>query len=168
MRTMRRHISITRADGEDRQRRAQSRHVLRLQRRNQRIEGAVELPGRLWAELGLDAGIDRIDFWCHARRQGTAARAQGYEDAALIVREALALDQADLLHSREHTCETRARQPAELADLLGLARPEVGKHAQAPPLLLGEAVHVQQRPETADYALSRLQHEQRQVPMFEF
>src|ERR1700677_1606363 len=119
------------------------------------------------AEIAFDFCIDCIDLRRHAGGERAAAGGERYEYAALIMLEPAAADQADFFHARENAGQTRTRELAQLTDLPRFECAHVGQHPDNPPLLLGEAVRVQKRTKTADDAFPRLQHEKRQIAVFE-
>ena len=87
--------------------------------------------------------------------------------APLIVRQSPAGHEAQLFHAREHSGHAGARDAAQLDDLPGLERWHLVEHAHDAPLLLGDAVGVQERTEVREDTLARLQQQQRQIAMMQ-
>ena len=102
-------------------------------------------------------------------REARARLRGGQRDAhaALIVGEARAADEADLLHSRQHPGKAGTRQAAQFPDLARLERSRIEQHPHDPPLLLGDPMSVENGPEAADDVFPGLQHEQRQVAVLQ-
>ena len=121
----------------------------------------------LLAEQLLDPCVHRFDLRCDTRGEGAAARGQRDAHPALIVGEARAGDETDLLHSRQHPGEAGTRQAAQFPDLARLQRSRIEQHTHDPPLLLGDPMSVENGPETADDMFSGLQHEERQVAVLQ-
>ena len=83
------------------------------------------------------------------------------------MRQSPAGHEAQLFHAREHSGHAGARDAAQLDDLPGLERGHLVKNAHDAPLLLGNAVGIQDRAEMRDDALARLQQQQRQIAVMQ-
>src|SRR5258708_18616052 len=105
----------------------------------------------------LDVAVRRFDLRGHACAKGAAALRERNAHPALVMIEALALDVAEFLHARQHAGEAGTRNAAQLADLARLQRPRLDPSAHDAPLLLGDAMGVENRPETGDHVLAGLQ-----------
>ena len=121
-----------------------------------------------WASSSAPMCCSSSRYWASMR--GTMRRASARlfgvidtEHAALVLGHALALHQAHLLHARQHARGAGAEQLAALADLPRLQRRFVEQRAQHAPLLLGQAMLVEDGAEVRHHAFARAQQQQRQV-----
>src|SRR5258706_1798091 len=89
---------------------------LRPQFDDEFVEYPVEILRKLLTEQILDAGIGGLDQRRHAGGESAAARRQRDEHAALVVRQALALHESDVLHSRQDPGKAGTRQAAYVPD----------------------------------------------------
>ncbi len=112
------------------------------------------------ADMVLDGAVDRFDLRRHGGCQCTAFRRQAYQHATLVFGHALAPHQAGLVHACQHARQARTGDQAHRADLARLQRPALEQRAHDAPLLLGDAVGVQDRPEVRHHAFARLQQQQ--------
>jgi hypothetical protein len=134
---------------------------------DQVVERRVEALDELAADVRLDRLVHRFDLRRHCVRERAAARGEADAHAALVVCEALALHEAQVVHACEYAGEAGTGDAADLADLARLQRPALEQRAHDAPLLLGHPVRVQDRPEMRDHALACVQQQQRQVAMRE-
>src|SRR6185437_5409672 len=114
---------------------------------DQFVQDAVEARGKIGADHGLDIAVGGLYARRHAGAERAAARRERNAHPPLIMIEALAFDVTKLVHARQHAGQTRARYPAQVADFAGLQRPGVDQGAHDAPLLLGDAVGIENGPE---------------------
>ena len=135
--------------------------------RNDFVEQFVQLRQFCRAELLLHPRIVHLHGARKLVHQLRALRRRFDDGTALVLRVALAADQAVALHAREHTGEARAEDERLARDAAGFHRALLAQHAQHTPLLVRQAVAAQAGPRVRHHRLARLQQQARKVAMLE-